>query len=114
MGLSREDFVIMGINLEGMNSRQFEDDDFFEEYREYYRNKKKGDFTLVVDSCGGGYTIFGVVIEHGDGYYGLPLTEIDLDELEQIKEITDRVKSKVKELFGLDCKPKLYALTHWA
>lgn len=111
MGLSREEFVILGIDLECMNSRQLEDDDFFEEYRNYYRNNKEGDFTLVVDSCGGSYTIFGIVIEHGDEYYGLPLTEIDLDELE---ETSDYVKSKVKELFGVDCKPKLYVLTHWA
>jgi hypothetical protein len=107
MSVKREEYLIIGVDV----SDHYDGDDDYDKYERYYHNTEVGEFTLLVDGYSRNYTIFGEIMEYGNEYEGLPLTEINLDEF---NEAIYRVRDKVRSLFGVTEQPRIYALTHWS
>lgn len=110
MGVRREEFIIYGFNV-GMESY---DDNKFEEYEEYF--DKRGNIFYLIDGMSSEYFIVGKVLQHGDQYDGLELTEIDTSNSLNKFKMDREIRMHVKEKFNIEFteKPKLYVLTHWS
>lgn len=110
MGVSRSDWVVIGVDI-GMEHYDDENSDFFDQYA---MQSGEGDITFLIDGMSGDYFIVGEVVAHGDEYDGFGITEIPLENSERFKQIADDVLSFIKIKFDVpNIEPKIIVLTHW-
>lgn len=106
MSTRREEFVIIGVDINHLMN-----DDFYDAHEDYMRKKPaKEELFILYDGMNGQYCILGEVLAQGDEFEGLPLFQLDQKEQNKIKK---RVKEKVFKEFKIEIEPKIYIVTHW-
>lgn len=103
MSVEREDFIVIGANI-GM---EHYDDDKFETYEGYDRQRKIGEMTYILDWMSGNYFIVGEVVSHGDDYEGFGVQEVTFND-----KANERVSNFIQDKFGIDVTPKIIVVSH--
>ena len=105
MSVSREDYLILGFNLD---EKTFDYDKYEEDMIEYNEELEYG---ILYDGMNKNYIIAGKVLCKGDEYDGIDLVQFNIDEL--LDEVV-KVKKWAKEKFNLsDVEVRLSCLTHF-
>lgn len=114
MSISREDYIIIGANLIDYNEKleKLEEDAGIEAWEVRDKKEKESNdlgLEFVFDNFDEEYLIVGQLIAKGNEYDEIDLTEVDVDN---INDICREVAAKIKQVFDIDVKPSLLVFTH--
>ncbi|MFW6015867.1 MAG: hypothetical protein ACOCRK_05475 [bacterium] len=113
MGLDRNDYVMLAIDLSDLNINVFE-----EKYLPYVEGHPDVDYSLIYDYMNKDYLYFGKVLAQSD-YNGFDkeIIEIDLDLLQYSEGEREEILYEVNEIFNTNFNNtdliKLIAFTHF-
>ena len=113
MSVYRKDYIVFGWKLPyDISNGEGKIDFYSDKFLPMIEGHRGEDFSIIRDGMCGEYTVFGLVMESGgDSYDGWGFIELDSSILDH-----ERVKSKYREVFGMDevSEPSLFIFSHFS
>ena len=92
MSVDKTHYVLLGLKINSI------DDYWNEKYLPYIEGHPDVEYRLIVDQMSGEYAFFGKVLAFGGKYEGIPVTEINIYDIIDIRE-QSKILDKAEELF---------------
>jgi hypothetical protein len=115
MSVYRKDYIVFGWKLPyDISNGEGKIDFYSDKFLPMIEGHRGEDFSIIRDGMCGEYNVFGLVIESDDDRWDF--IELDSERLIDIKLNTERVKSRYRELFGMDAvsEPSLFIFSHFS